>query len=307
MEDDFSHLGQDEREARERAEVLLNDGFDLVLFLFQAKLLRITLAGVMFDAILAWATEAAEPRHRLQERWTALATLSDEASLLKNLAERDVQVRTDLRNAVEAITTAARQLSSVSPDDHQGLSVAMQAFNQAVWQLHRLSGDELRLAADRVNAVSTERVAVGEPYVRDVRRVRFSEELDRLSSRMPREQRQNPWAPQEGQRGSCSAMTSLTRTSDRLPCPTHIYGGERTRRITRPELTRGIGDGRSDVRARACFLDRGWVWVQGGGAVEAGHEPAIRGHRRRVGAAGAAAASDDAPAGWALAGSPPGP
>ena len=87
-------------------------------------------------------------------------------------------MRTDLRNTVEAITTAARQLSSVNPEDHQGLSVAIQAFNQAMGQLYRLSGDRLRPAADSVNAVSTERVAVGEPYVRDVRRARFSEELD---------------------------------------------------------------------------------------------------------------------------------
>jgi transcriptional regulator with XRE-family HTH domain len=42
-------------------------------------------------------------------------------------------------------------------------------------------------------------------------------------------------------------------------------------------------------------------------AVEAGRATTIRAQRRGVGAAGAAAASDDAPAGWALARSPPGP
>jgi hypothetical protein len=44
-----------------------------------------------------------------------------------------------------------------------------------------------------------------------------------------------------------------------------------------------------------------------GAGVEAGYEPTIRAHRPRVGAAGPPAASDDAPAGWPLAGSPPGP
>jgi membrane associated rhomboid family serine protease len=49
------------------------------------------------------------------------------------------------------------------------------------------------------------------------------------------------------------------------------------------------------------------VELGGGVQVEGRCEPTIRAHRPGVGAAGAAAASDDAPAGWALAGSPPGP
>src|SRR5215216_6986134 len=47
--------------------------------------------------------------------------------------------------------------------------------------------------------------------------------------------------------------------------------------------------------------------VGAGGAVEAGREPTIRDHRRRMGAAGTLAASDDATTGWALARPPPGP
>lgn len=108
MQEGSSHLGQDGREAHERAE-------------------------------------------RLQERSAALATPTDEASRLKDWTARNDAVQGGLRKAVEAIITAAGQLYSVSRNDHEGLSAAIQAFNQAMGQLHRLSGAQLQLAAERIN------------------------------------------------------------------------------------------------------------------------------------------------------------
>ena len=178
MQEDFNDPEQDAREARAGAERLQSDAGELVWFLVDAGLLDTALAGIMFDAIMAWATDAAEHRGALHERQESLATLIDEAPRLVDLADRDAQLRTRLRKAIEAITTAAGQLSSVSHDDHEALSLAIQAFNQAVGELYRFSGDQLRLADDHVNAARTERVAIGEPYLRDVRRGRFSEDVD---------------------------------------------------------------------------------------------------------------------------------
>jgi len=166
--EDSSHLGQDGRES-ERAERLLADISDLVLFVFGAKVLPITLAGVIRDAIMAWASDAAEHRGRPQERYAtsgALPTL--EVPRLMELARRDAEVRASLHDAVQAIITAARELSGMSRND-PAWSVAMQAFNQAMSQLHKLSADQLRLATERASLQRTGAAAINESRPAQVR------------------------------------------------------------------------------------------------------------------------------------------
>jgi hypothetical protein len=157
--EDSSNLGQDGREGRERAERLFADIYDLVVFVFGAKALPITLAGVIHDAIMAWASDAAEHRGRQQKRYAtsrALPTL--EVPRLIELARRNAEVRAGLHAAVQAVTTAAWELSGISPNDDKAWSAAIQAFNQAMWRLHNWSGEQLRLATEHARLQRTRAV-----------------------------------------------------------------------------------------------------------------------------------------------------
>jgi hypothetical protein len=252
MQEGSSYLRQDGREVRERAERLQADANELVWFLVGAKLLRITLAGVMFEAMMAWASDAAEHKGRLQERYAALGTLIDEAPRLIDLARRDADVQAGLRNAVEEIATAAWVLRGLSPRD-PAWAAAMRAFNRAMGQLYRFSGDQLRLGAERINLERAERVDISATSPRQTPGEVLSQRLDQAQKKLRDDAVKA--TPRAG-----GPVYTATRSAVRAPLPDGPIRVRATRegrlssllqRSTSVRAGRGHAAPRSDSRGRA--------------------------------------------------------
>ena len=129
-----SHLRPDEAIKRQNAELLQAEVADLVLFLVGTVLSNISLASVVHDTIMAWATEAVEHAgQRKERRPTDEAAPVYELKRLVDLAFQVTYLRSDLDDAMLSIEDAARQLATISPkspDWYRARLVLDQAINQ---------------------------------------------------------------------------------------------------------------------------------------------------------------------------------
>jgi hypothetical protein len=156
------------------AELLQADVADLVLFLVGTVLSDVTLASVLYSAMMDWAAEAVEHAgHPQQDRAAGEAVPVYEFKRLVDLAYQDTQVRTSLDSAMRSVEEAARQLASVSPGNRAAWAEAWRVYGEAIDQLIGASTDVMR-HDDAVRATPTQ-AAEG---IRQWRREAFSYEID---------------------------------------------------------------------------------------------------------------------------------
>jgi len=143
--------GHEWLEGRESAERLLADFSDLAR-LGVGLALPVTLQGVIFDSIMALASEAADSTGRPRERSTIATLRAREFTRLAAFDLQEIEVRTGLHLAVETILKAAEALARMGPQDRARLQGKL-AVGQAITHLLNLSAVRMRLDIARVAAL----------------------------------------------------------------------------------------------------------------------------------------------------------
>ena len=143
-----SRSGPDEAIKRQNAELLQADVADLVLFLVGTVLSEFTLASVVHDTIMAWATEAVEAGQRKERRADSEATPVSNLKRLVELGRQDAQVWAALDNATLMVGDAAWRLATIRPDDRAGQAQARRVLGAAIKELIAASDRLMRLDAE---------------------------------------------------------------------------------------------------------------------------------------------------------------